>query len=69
MCGINIDGLEVKPFVSPHPVENACYLFRAPWEGTYRSYAHYADLISLKTLKGMRATNNEPASRKPSSTK
>lgn len=56
----NIEGLEVKPFVSPHPVENACYLFRAPWEGSYRTYAHYADLISLKTLQGMRATNGEP---------
>ncbi len=56
----NIDGLEVKPFVSPHPVENACYQFRAPWEGSYRTYAHYADLISLKTLHGMRKTNSEP---------
>lgn len=56
----NIDGLEVKPFLSPHPVETNCYLFRAPWEGSYRSYAHYADLVSLKTLKGMRAVNGTP---------
>ncbi len=56
----NIDGLEVKPILSPHPVETSCYLFRAPWEGSYRSYAHLADLVSLKVLAGMQATNEKP---------
>ncbi len=56
----NIDGLEVRPLLSPHPVETSCYVFRAPWEGSYRSYAHFADLISLQALRDMRATNSKP---------
>ena len=56
----NIEGLEVRPFLSPHPVETNCLLFRAAWEGGFRSYAHLADLVSLKTLSGMRATAEQP---------
>ncbi len=56
----NIEGLEVRPFLSPHPVETNCLLFRAPWEGSYRSYAHFADLVSLRTLRSMRSNGTEP---------
>ena len=49
----DIDGLEVKPVFSPHPVETNVFFFRALTDGGYRSYAHLADIISLKKLKRM----------------
>ena len=56
----NIDGLEVLPFLSPHPVENNCFIFRTAWEGSYRSYAHLADLVSLNKLRTMRGDDDTP---------
>ncbi|MBF0118174.1 MAG: cyclic nucleotide-binding domain-containing protein [Desulfobacterales bacterium] len=47
------DGLEVKPLYSPHPVETNIFLFRAICEGGYKTYAHFADIISLNLLKKM----------------
>ena len=47
----NIDGLEVLPILSPHPVETAIYFFRTFWEGGYKTYAHFADIPSLSVLK------------------
>jgi hemerythrin len=49
----NIDGLEVKPFFSPHPVETSVLFFRAPIDGGYRTYAHLADISSFKVLQNM----------------
>jgi len=49
----DIDGLEVKPILSPHPVENNIFIFRALWENGYRSYAHFADIVDLNLLKKM----------------
>lgn len=49
----DIEGLEVKPVFSPHPVETNILFFRALWEGGYRTYAHFADIVSLDVLKGM----------------
>jgi len=49
----NVEGLEVKPVLSPHPVENSIFTFRAIWDGGYLSYAHFADLTSFDVLKGM----------------
>jgi hemerythrin len=49
----DIDGLEVKPILSPHPVENNIFIFRTSWEDGYKSYAHFADLTSFKVLQGM----------------
>jgi hemerythrin len=49
----NLDGMEVKPVFSPHPVETTIFHFRALAEGGYRSYAHFADVVGLKTLAGM----------------
>ncbi|MBF0354770.1 MAG: bacteriohemerythrin [Alphaproteobacteria bacterium] len=49
----DIDGLEVKPVFSPHPVETTLFMFRALWGDGYRSYGHFADVVSLDVLKGM----------------
>lgn len=49
----NIDGLEVKPIFSPHPVETNLFVFRTLWEDGYKTYAHFADIVSLNTLKSM----------------
>jgi hemerythrin len=48
-----IDGLEVKPVFSPHPVENTTFVFKTLWEGGDRSYAHLADIGSFDVLKKM----------------
>ncbi len=48
-----VDGLEVLPIVSPHPVETTIFVFRAMWEGGYKSYGHFADIASFKVLEGM----------------
>lgn len=49
----DIDTLEVKPIISPHPVENNIFLFRASLDGEHRTYAHLADIVSMEVLKGM----------------
>ncbi|MCG8617645.1 MAG: cyclic nucleotide-binding domain-containing protein [Desulfobacterales bacterium] len=49
----NIDGLEVKPVFSPHPVETTIMFFRTFWEDRYRTYAHMADIISFGLLEKM----------------
>lgn len=49
----DIDGLEVMPLFSPHPVETNIFAFRALWADGYKSYAHFADIVSLSVLKGM----------------
>ena len=53
----NVEGLEVKPVFSPHPVENSIFTFRAIWDGGYLSYSHFADLTSFDVLKGMITSN------------
>lgn len=47
----DIEGLEVKPVFSPHPVETTIFLFRALWDGGFRTYAHMADICRLEVLK------------------
>lgn len=49
----NIEGLEVKPVFSPHPVETNIFLFRTLADEGYKSYAHFADIVSMEVLKGM----------------
>lgn len=49
----DVDGLEVKPLFSPHPVETNVFIFRAPWENGYRSYGHFSDIVSLDRLSQM----------------
>ncbi|MCM2288205.1 MAG: cyclic nucleotide-binding domain-containing protein [Sulfuritalea sp.] len=49
----DIMGLEVRPTISPHPVETTIFNFRVLWEGGYRTYAHLADITSFGTLDAM----------------
>ncbi|MBF0276461.1 MAG: cyclic nucleotide-binding domain-containing protein [SAR324 cluster bacterium] len=49
----DIDGLEVQPIFSPHPVETSIFIFRTLWETGYQSYAHFADIIALDVLRKM----------------
>ncbi|MEW6754187.1 MAG: MBL fold metallo-hydrolase [Candidatus Latescibacterota bacterium] len=52
-----LGGLEVKPVVSPHPVETTVLFFRALWDTGYRTYAHLADLASFEVLHRMVTTD------------
>jgi len=49
----DIGGLEVRPFLSPHPVETSAFIFRAFWESRYLTYAHLADITSRQVMTGM----------------
>ena len=49
----NIDGLEVRPVFSPHPVETNILYFRTLWENGYATYAHLADIASHDVLTKM----------------
>ncbi|MDY6971566.1 MAG: bacteriohemerythrin, partial [Thermodesulfobacteriota bacterium] len=56
-----INGLEVKPIFSPHPLETHVFVFRAVCEDGFRSYAHFADIVSLDVLENMITENiSEP---------
>ncbi|OGS98006.1 MAG: cyclic nucleotide-binding protein [Gallionellales bacterium RIFCSPLOWO2_12_FULL_59_22] len=55
----DVDGLEVMPVLSPHPVETNAFVFRTLWGEGYRSYAHFADIVSLSVLRGMVTDNPE----------
>lgn len=46
-----MDGLEVKPVNSPHPVETTVLYFRTFWHDGYKSYGHLADIASDRILK------------------
>ncbi len=56
----DINGLEVMPLLSPHPVETSLFIFRALWEDGYRQYAHFADVVSREVLDQMVATDTQP---------
>lgn len=45
------DGMQVMPLYSPHPVENNIFVFRALGDDGHRTYAHWADIVSLDVLK------------------
>lgn len=49
----NVDGLEVYPSISPHPVETYFLKFRAMASDGYRTYHHLADISSFEILTGM----------------
>jgi len=48
-----LEGLEVMPVFSAHPVETTVFFFRAGRDGAYRTYAHLADLSAFEVLKRM----------------
>ncbi len=43
----DVEGLEVRPILSPHPVETSIFQFRALWKDGFKVYAHYADIAPL----------------------
>ncbi|MEO5334010.1 MAG: cyclic nucleotide-binding domain-containing protein [Magnetococcus sp. YQC-5] len=47
------EGLEIKPIISPHPIETTVFIFRTLSEKGYRSYAHFADIVSKSVLHNM----------------
>lgn len=49
----DIEGLEVRPILSPHPVETTILQFRVLWEGGYRTYAHLADVAAQSVMRKM----------------
>lgn len=49
------DGMQVMPMYSPHPVENNIFIFRALGDDGHRSYAHWADIVSIDGLGKMLA--------------
>ncbi len=49
----DIDGLQVMPVLSPHPVETSIFFFRVAWEGGWKSYAHFADIVSMDMFAAM----------------
>jgi len=49
----DIASLEVKPIFSPHPVETSILIFRALGKEGYKTYGHFADIVSLDVLKNM----------------
>lgn len=55
----NVDGLEVFPSISPHPVETYFLKFRAMSAEGYKSYHHLADISSFEILKGMLASDTK----------
>ncbi len=49
----DIDGLEVMPIMSPHPIETNLFYFRVYGGDGYRSYCHLADTVSFAVLSKM----------------
>lgn len=49
------DGMEVMPIDSPHPVENNIFLIRARDDDDYKTYAHWADIVSFDVLRRLLA--------------
>ena len=46
----NVNGMQVKPFYSPHPVETTNFQFRVISENGYKTYSHMADIASFSIL-------------------
>lgn len=49
----DLGGLEVRPFLSPHPVETTAFQFRVFWESRHLTYAHLADIASFDVMSKM----------------
>ena len=48
-----VGGFEVKPMLSPHPIETNIFFFRAMGSSGHRVYGHFADIISFDILDTM----------------
>lgn len=49
-----IDGMEVLPAYSPHPVDTTILFFRALCKEGFKTYAHFADIASFDVLKKLK---------------
>lgn len=49
----DINGLEVMPIISPHPIETNIFYFRTLANDGYKIYAHLADIVSFDVLSKM----------------
>jgi hemerythrin len=49
----NIFSLEVKPIISPHPIETTIFYFRKMTKDGYKTYGHLADLASFDVLDNL----------------
>ena len=49
----DVDGLWVKPAMSPHPVETTVFHFRALGSDGYKTYTHLADITADRVLDQM----------------
>ncbi len=53
----NVDGLQVMPVYSPHPVETNCFIFKAEWGNDDKTYTHWADITAFDILDKMTIPN------------
>ena len=49
----DIEGLEVRPIFSPHPVETTVFVFRTLGPDGYKTYGHFADIAAFEVLDRM----------------
>ncbi len=54
----NVNGLEVLPLLSPHPLETTIFYFRTMGRQGYKTYGHLADIITKSTLKSFTQKEN-----------
>jgi hemerythrin len=51
----DVNGLQVRPVMSVHPVETNIFMFRALWDGGWKTYTHLADIMTFNVLSKMAA--------------
>lgn len=56
----DIEGMEVMPVFSPHPVETTAFYFRVIADKGYKSYFHLADIASVRVLDKMKKQDDTP---------
>ena len=49
----DVNGIQVRPIMSAHPVETNVFFFRALWDGGYKTYGHLADITTREVLRKM----------------
>ncbi len=54
-----IEGLEVNPIPSAHPIDTTILIFRAKDSDGYKSYGHFTDIVALDWLKKMAGNSSE----------
>ncbi len=62
----DVDGMEVMPILSPHPVENSIMRFRSGKGRQALTYAHYADLTSFRVIDSMTTADASVPGLRPS---